>query len=319
MVFIRYQHVERLDSDETKGLTEGICHIFPKMDGSNNCAYSEDGELRTMSRNKETFPPGGFPEFAANHLGIGRLVRDLPGIRIYGEWMTPHTVKTYLPEVWDRWFVFDVVTEDVDAIYHYTDSEGRERTIECKGRVYIPYEEYAPLLDAYGIEYIPPLAVIENPETEFLKKLADEGNTWMMASGCGEGIVVKRYGYTNRYGRTPWGKLLSKDFSNIKIVGRNNRHLEKGERCVEREIVLKFVGPELVAKEFAKIQDEEGRVIPSQLLGMVWHCLITEFMWDAVKKFGNPKIDFKALRKECDYQVKCCVPHVFGLREPTEA
>ena len=43
MVFIRYQHVERLDADEAEGLLEGRCHVFPKMDGSNMCAYLEDG------------------------------------------------------------------------------------------------------------------------------------------------------------------------------------------------------------------------------------------------------------------------------------
>ena len=44
-MFVRYQHVERIDADETEGLLDGVCHIFPKMDGSNMCAYTEDGEV----------------------------------------------------------------------------------------------------------------------------------------------------------------------------------------------------------------------------------------------------------------------------------
>ena len=315
MVFIRYQHVERLDADDTEGLTEGICHIFPKMDGANTCAYSEDGELRTMSRNRETFPPDEFPVFAGNHPGIPRIVRDLPGIRLYGEWMKPHTVRTYLPEVWGRWFVFDVCTEDPDAVFRYIDSEGVERTIECAGRTYLSYEEYEPLLRAYGIEYIPPLAVTEDPDMDLLRNLADVENRWMMGDGCGEGIVVKRYGFVNRYGRTVWAKLISKDFSDRKLLGRRERHMEKGETCVEYEIVRRYVDPNLVAKEFSKIEDENGRVNPGQLLGTVWHCLVTECMWDAIKRHRNPKVDFGVMRRECDLMVKSIVPHVFGLRE----
>lgn len=43
------------------GLLEGTCHVFPKMDGSNMCAYTEDGEVRTMSRNR---PLDGTEPFA---------------------------------------------------------------------------------------------------------------------------------------------------------------------------------------------------------------------------------------------------------------
>ena len=51
MTFIKYQHVQHFGADETEGLTDGVCYIFPKMDGSNMCAYTEDGEIRCRSRN----------------------------------------------------------------------------------------------------------------------------------------------------------------------------------------------------------------------------------------------------------------------------
>ena len=82
-MFVRYQHVERIDADETDGLLDGVCHIFPKMDGSNMCAYSEDGEVRTMSRNKEIQPPEPFAVFVENHPEIGRFLKDFPGLRLY--------------------------------------------------------------------------------------------------------------------------------------------------------------------------------------------------------------------------------------------
>lgn len=133
-MFVRYQHVERIDADETEGLLDGVCHIFPKMDGSNMCAYTEDGEVRTMSRNKEIQPPEPFATFVQGHPEIGRFLRDFPGLRLYGEWMVPHTVRSYVPETWNRWFVFDVTAEDTSAEYPWGDG----KVLRCNGRQYIP-------------------------------------------------------------------------------------------------------------------------------------------------------------------------------------
>ena len=315
-VFVRYQHVERIDADETDGLLDGVCHIFPKMDGSNMCAYSEDGEVRTMSRNKEIQSPEPFAVFVENHPEIGRFLKDFPGLRLYGEWMVPHTVRSYRPETWNRWFVFDVTAEDPGAAYSWGD--GRE--LRCDGRQYIPYEEYAPILDAYGIEYIPPLAVLDRPGLKDLERLADEENTWMVAegAGCGEGVVVKRYGFVNRYGRTNWAKVLNRSFCVFKVASRGNRYEEKHDRTssTEHEMALRYVTQDLVDKEYARIlaDAETKKVVPGQLLGTVWHCVVTECMWDAVKRYKSPTVDFKTLRRECELRTKMLRPEVFGLR-----
>ena len=315
MVFIRYQHVERIDAEEAEGLLDGVCHIFPKMDGSNMCAYSEDGEVRTMSRNKEIHPPEPFAEFIKGNEGVRRFLADFPGLRLYGEWMVPHTVRSYVPETWNRWFVFDVTAEDPDAEYGWGDG----KLLSCAGRTYIPYEEYSPILDAYDIEFIPPLAVIDHPCMEELERIADEGNTWMVAdgAGCGEGIVVKRYGFVNKYGRTNWAKVLNRSFCVFKVASRGNRSEEKRDgTTTEREIALKYVTQELVDKEYSRIraESESGKAVPGQLLGTVWHCVVTECMWDAVKRFKSPVVDFKLLRRECELRTKMMRPEVFGLR-----
>ena len=315
MVFIRYQHVERIDADEVRGLLDGVCHVFPKMDGSNMCAYTEDGEVRTMSRNREIRSPEPFAVFVEGHENIGRFLRDFPGIRLYGEWMVPHTVRSYRPDVWNRWFVFDVTAEDVDAVYAWGD--GNE--LRCAGRQYIPYEEYAPILDAYGIEYIPPLAVIENPDVSELGRIADEGNTWMVAdgAGCGEGVVVKRYGFVNVYGRTAWAKVLNRSFSVFKVASRGSRCEEKRDgTTTEHEIALRYVTQDLVDKEYSRITAEGGQSgsVPGRLLSTVWHCVVTECMWDAVKRYKSPTVDFKLLRRECELRTKAIRPEVFGLR-----
>lgn len=314
-MFVRYQHVERIDADETEGLLDGVCHIFPKMDGSNMCAYTEDREVRTMSRNKEIQPPEPFATFVQGHPGIGRFLRDFPGLRLYGEWMVPHTVRSYVPETWNRWFVFDVTAENTSAEYPWGDG----KMLRCDGRQYIPYEEYAPILDAYGIEYIPPLAVIDRPDLKTLERFADVENTWMVAegAGCGEGIVVKRYGFVNRFGRTNWAKVLNRSFCVFKVSSTGNRRVEKRDgTSTEHEMALRYVTQDLVDKEYFRIiaESESRKAVPGQLLGTVWHCVVTECMWDAVKRYGSPTVNFKTFRRECELRTKMMRPEVFGLR-----
>ena len=315
MVFVRYQHVERIDADETEGLLDGVCHVFPKMDGSNMCAYTEDGRVRTMSRNKVIEAPEPFAVFIENNDNIRRFLRDFPGIRLYGEWMVPHTVRSYVPEVWNRWFVFDVVSEDGEGVY---DIPGVGK-LECNGRRYIPYDEYRPILEAYGIEYIPALKVMDHPTVEELGRIADKENDWMIAegAGCGEGVVVKRYDFRNKYGHINWAKVLNTAFCQFKISSRGSRHDEKRDgTTVEHEIAMKYVTQDLVDKEYSKIlvDCDNRKNIPPRLLSTVWYCLVNECTWDFIRKYKSPTVNFKELRKECDYRVKMSRPEVFGLR-----
>lgn len=314
---MKYQHVERIDSDEAEGLLDGPCHVFPKMDGSNMCAYLEDGIVRCQSRNRVLDGTEPFAIHVSSHPEIGEFLRAFPGLRLYGEWMVPHTVRSYVPGVWNRWFVFDVIAEDKHAVYRTVLPDGTLAELDCAGRFYLPYETYVPLLEAFGIEYIPSIAVIEGPSRRELERLADEESGFMVAEGCGEGVVVKRYGYSNRYGRTVWAKVLSSRFSVFKIASCSSRREERKDgTSVEHEIAMRYVTTDLVDKEYSKMLAEGSprKAIPGRLLATVWYCMVHESMWDAVKKFHEPVLDMKALRKECEARTKTLRPEVFGLR-----
>ncbi len=310
MTLIKYQHVQHVDSDEAEGLLEGVCHVFPKLDGSNMCAYLEDGEVHTMSRNLEISNEEPFVRYVRDNPGIGEFLRAFPGLRLYGEWLVPHTIRSYEGNAWNHWFVFDVFAEDGTAVYDNV-IDGERVVLDVDGRRYIPYEEYEPILRMFGIACIPPIAVIENPTPEDLGRMADNDATFLMSVGSGEGVVVKRYGYVNKYGRTEWAKVINKEYSRARAIRCN-----RPDGTLENEIVQRFVTPDLVSKEHAKIVElgAERATIPARLLSMVWHCLITEYMWDILRKFGNKRIDFKALKQECDIAVKEARPEVFGLR-----
>lgn len=308
-------HVERIDSDDVQGLLDGKCSIFPKMDGSNMGVYSEDGEMRMMSRNKEiTYTEEPFAVFARSHKNIARFVRDFPGLRLYGEWMVPHTVKSYIPEVWGRWFVFDIMVESPGSEYTYMDKDRNERHLDCRDLEYIPYDDYVPLLEAYGIEYVDRICEEESPSLERLGEIADKEDTWMMADGCGEGIVVKRYGYSNPYGRSIWAKVINSEYSKFKVESRKLKMEAKlAGGSAEYKIARTYVTPDVVNKEYDRILADKGVVYPGQLLGTMFHVLVKENMWDALKKFRVVEINFRTLRRECDQRVKMTRPEVFGL------
>ena len=80
------------------------------------------------------------------------FLKSHPELRLYGEYLVPHTLKTYYDEAWNKFYVFDVVNESG----------------------YLPYEEYKAMLDEYDIEYIPPLCKIVNPVFDNLVELLDK-------------------------------------------------------------------------------------------------------------------------------------------------
>lgn len=291
MEFRKYQHIERVNTSSTDGLLNGTCYITPKIDGTNASIWlGEDGEVHCGSRKRDLTngdDNAGFREWVKTQPQFKAYLSKHPTHRLYGEWLVPHTIKDYIDEAWRNFYVFDVT-----KITGEFDTKGVE--IEK----YIPYEEYAWRLETYGITFLKPLAVIENPTIEQLKELM-ENNTFMMKEGCfGEGIVIKNYNFVNKYGRINWGKMVRAEFHE-KMGQKPHRIKEQvGYGEIETAIVNTYITEALIDKEKAKIENEnngwESKYI-GQLLGMVWHCLIEEEMWNILKKYKNPRIDFKQL------------------------
>lgn len=88
-------------------------------------------------------------------------------------------------------------------------------------------------------------------------------------------------------------------------------------KMVEEEIADEFVTPHLVDKIIANIRNDRGafnaRDIP-RLLGQAYHDMVTEELWQALKKHKNPKIDFKTLNHCTIARVKQLQPELFGMK-----
>lgn len=298
---IKYPHLERFGTDEVDGINVGECHIFPKIDGTNSSFWWEDGALQCGSRNRVLSAEednAGFYAWAQQQDRLREFARMYHAYQVYGEWLVPHSLKTYRDDAWRKLYVFDVMERATGRFLHF--------------------DVYSQLLKAYGIDFIPCLGAGSNPTYETLCGWRDR-NTFLIqdGQGCGEGIVVKQYGWTNRFGRTTWAKLVANHFKDKHIAEMGGSVINN--KMVEEEIADEFLTGHMVDKIMAKIRTENGafgaRDIP-RLLGEAFHDLVTEELWQALKKHKNPKLDFKTLNHCAIARVKRLQPELFGLSIP---
>lgn len=296
--FIKYQHIERLGNDAVDGIENGKCYIFPKIDGTNSSMWLKGWVYNTTiplfgygSRNRELslekdnhgFMAWGKSYDSHNHRNF---LKDHPSLRLFGEWLVPHSLKTYRGDSWRRFYVFDV----------YDNATGLP----------VNYDKYKCQLDKYGIDYIPPLDIMVNPTHEDITSLT-KNNTYLIRNdeGNGEGVVVKNYDFVNRWGRVIWAKVVTSEFKD-----RNRKEFGMkvaDKRVIEQKIVDKFVTAALCEKEYSKVVTEVGHWQSSnipRLLSVVYHCLIEEEMWNILKKHKNSKIDFKRLQQLTQIKTK---------------
>jgi len=275
-------HVERFGTTEVEGIEFGECFIFPKIDGTNSQLWYEENKLCAGSRNRTLEldnDNAGFMAWAIQQENIINLFLDNPYLRLYGEWLVPHTLKTYRPDAWKNFYVFDVsiLSGEEESLMHYND--------------------YKPILEKYGISYIPPICSIKNPTYENLvAKL--ESNIYLIedGKGSGEGIVIKNYDYKNKYGRQTWAKIVKSEFKEKQQKCQTAELV--GSKMIEQEFVDSKCGLTLINKTYSKIcLDTDGwtsKNIP-RLLHTVFYDLVTEELWDFIKEKHMPSINFKTL------------------------
>lgn len=305
MEFRKYQHLERFGTSEVENIHLGECYIFPKIDGTNASVWLHDnGSIQAGSRRRVLSidnDNAGFFEWVQKQENIINYLKANPKHRLFGEWLVPHALKTYRDDAWRRFYVFDVV-EDIEE-----DLPSGEKF------KYLHYNDYKPILDDFGVDYIPYIAKIKNGSYEqFINQLIHNVFLIKDGKGTGEGIVVKQYGYRNKYGRTTWAKIVTSEFKE-KHAKEHGGHEVKGKKMIEEEIANDFVTLTLCEKVLSKIENEGGfssRKIP-QLLNTVYYDVIKEDSWNFIKKHNNPTINFSTLKHFVFMAVKEKLPHLF--------
>jgi len=297
-MFLKYPHVERYGNDEVAEIDIGICHVFPKIDGTNASIWVDDDlNICAGSRNRELEldnDNAGFKQEVHESTIIQDFFSEYPYVRLYGEWLVPHSLKTYRETAWRKFYVFDVYCHRSEA--------------------FLRFKDYNDMLDNSGIEVIQPIAIIKNPSFEQLLDCTKK-NVFLIedGKGSGEGIVIKNYGFVNRYGRGSFAKIVTNEFKDkhVKAMGPS---IMDGKKMVEYEIVDQFLTTHLIEKTYDKIRIENdgfnGRNIP-ELLGRVWHDLVSEEIWNFVKANKNPTINFRTLNVLTIKKIKELKPDLF--------
>jgi hypothetical protein len=290
-------HLERFGTEAVHGIEFGDCVIMPKIDGTNGSVWMEKDIICAGSRTQqlsEEQDNQGFYQYVKSNENFRRFFKSNPSLRLYGEWLVPHTLKTYKEDVWRKFYVFDVFDD--------------------KKEKYLTYSEYQSILEYHGIDYIPATAKFSGVSYEDLLKEIEKNKFLIQeGSGYGEGIVIKDYNFKNKHGKTVFAKLVTNQFrvAHYKEMGPVDK---KFKEMVEQEIVDKYVTEHLIEKVYAKIVNDcdgwSSKYI-SRLLNTVYYDLICEEMWDIVKKMKNPVINFKTLSFLVTKKIKATKPELF--------
>lgn len=296
--FRKYTHIERYGNDEVQGIELGECYVFPKIDGTNASVWlGLKGQVMAGSRNRELSfdnDNAGFYKHVVDDDDIKRFLVQYPHLRLYGEWLVPHSLKTYRDDAWRKFYVFDV----------YDDTE----------EIYLAFEAYRPLLKEFNITLIHPISIIHNSNYDQLIGQLEK-NVFLIneGAGAGEGIVIKNYDYRNRFGNTGFAKMVTNAFKE-KHTKEMGASIMNGKRMVEDDICNQIVDKHFVEKTYSKIVNEQGgwnsKYIP-RLLQTVYYDLVNEEIWNMVKKMKNPTINFRTLQSLTTMKIKEFMPELF--------
>lgn len=299
-MFVKYQHIERFGNLEVQDIELGLCYIFPKIDGTNASVWLDDGEIKAGSRTRELAidkDNAGFFAHIQNDDRVKAYLAEHPDHRLYGEWLVPHSLKTYRAETWRKFYIFDVVK------------------INGETAEYLTYDTYKSLLEAHNLDYIPCIAKIKQGSYEQFVNWLDKNNYLIEdGKGNGEGIVIKNYDFYNKFNRQTWAKIVTSEFKekHAKEMGATEIN---GSKMIEEEIASKYVTTALVEKTYSKIVTEKdgwtSKYIP-ELLSRVYYDLITEESWNFIKEFKKPTINYRTLTAITTNRIKEIKPELFS-------
>jgi hypothetical protein len=215
---------------EVEGIELGKVYVFPKIDGTNASVWLDDDDItiKAGSRNRElTFDndnAGFFKAIRSDYDNIHHYLYEHPTHILYGEWLVKHTLQTYEENAWRKFYVFDVMVNDM----------------------YVNYDTYKEWLEEFSIDYIPAICSIANGASDkFHYQLENSNYLVKDGEGLGEGVVLKNYDFVNKFGRTTWAKIVRSDFkaSFHKIMGHPEM---KGKDTTEIKIAEQYITSNLV-------------------------------------------------------------------------
>lgn len=209
--FKSFLHVERLDDTvvDVAGYLDGdAIYCFPKVDGTSAVVWASDGEIHYGGRKRELSLEDNnahFFQYITEADGevaqLRQFCLDHEGLVLYGEYIghVPQAkrfigaIKTYIEGGFFIFAVFDVERQD-----------------------YIPYPEYAAMLDGVYDKVIEPITVLDHPSLEDVQAIVDDNHFNLPETEIGEGIVIYHYGYRDLYKNHQICKIVRAEYKEAK-------------------------------------------------------------------------------------------------------
>ena len=284
-MFKKYEKVLRFEKPECEGVLNGNVYLFEKIDGANVSIWKDidTGKLCAASHNHQIMNGEDeivdhFNGFIDYILEIGMKQRfdeyfaDFPFDILYGEWLIPHTVQ-YPQERYKQMYIFDVYNTRDNKFFHY--------------------DVYSPFLLEKGFVHAPLLTKLYKPTIEDVMQYVGQTK---LGGTQGEGIVLKNYDFINKYGRNVYAKIVCEKFLETKSIPKTcNNEIEKS---IADEYITQARVDKIIHKVKFDINHGENVQIEDipKVLQLTYNDVITEDMWEIVKKKKNPIINFKTLR-----------------------
>jgi hypothetical protein len=282
MQFKPYAKIIGLHKEEVEGILTGTCYIQEKIDGANASILGDDGIIHCGSRTRDLTLAGdgfnGFVNYVKNHEGINEFFKKYIGCRLYGEWLVRHSIG-YDEVNYRQFYLYDI-----------------ESPIGGK----LPINMLYILAESYSINTAHLFGRIENPTLEQIKEFAGKS----VLGNKGEGVVVKNLKFINKFGDCPYGKYVTQEFKedNAITFGGNNKF---SETYNEMYFVNQFITMPRLEKIINKLKNTteeklDFKHIP-QVMGMMYHDVITEEGWAIAKEMGkqNQIFSFRSLEQLC--------------------
>ncbi len=282
MNYKSYQHIEKLGREECEGVLSGTVTLQPKIDGTNSVVFlGDDGKIHAGSRKRELTlddDNAGFYNTIEKDENIKNYLEKHPSHYIYGEWLVPHSIKSYNDDAWKKFYIFDV----------FDDEEKR----------YLSYDEYVPQLEEFNLTYIPEIARLNNPTIEEVASYINKTHYLMPEEQIPEGVIAKNYNYRNKWGHVVWGKIISDEFFNKKQRLRQTNH--EAKENFELKIANEYISDSLIRKEYAKILNEHKSASRNELIGRVLNAVYDSFIEEdlitVVRKNKGCTINFNNMK-----------------------
>lgn len=229
MTFKKYHSVTRHGKRGTEAVVEGSPYIVltEKLDGANSSLAVVGGKLRCYSRNTELDESNtlrGFYDWVHEHFEDKTLEERYV---LYGEWLVKH--KLDYGKNANQFYLFDV-----------WDKEEEE---------YVDFEVVEKIAVQYDLNLVPVFYKGEFKSIEHVKSFV--GDSFL--GKVGEGVVLKVYGYRDRFGNQVFTKFVSDEFAEKM---KTKKHSVKDRLDPLTEFVQSTLTKARVSKMMHKLVDE---------------------------------------------------------------